>query len=384
MVELSVIVPIYNMEKFLYQCVDSILNQTLKDIEIILVDDGSTDGSGQICEEYVKNNDNIQVLHQKNMGLYGARLAGIKLCSTKYVTFVDADDFIESDAYIHAVDSMRNDMDIILFDIYNYSECLNTKKLCKTVFPYGVYDRDKIRDVIYPHLMWGGSAGYALYPHLVTKVFKKDLLYEAYKLYGNTSQYFGEDTIISYTVIKFAKKIEFVNHAYYNYRARDIGDIPSYISAENFFDEAYSMYKYLRNLFSDEVAILKQVDLLFIEAVNCRKLLYGLSTSSEIRYLFPFDKVEKNKKIVLYGAGKVGKAYYAQLGMINYCKSILWVDKNYEKYHRDDVVSVDNILKSSFDYIVVAVANKEMVKSICEDLISMGIPKESLIMPTLG
>ena len=379
---LSVIVPVYNAEQYLHQCVDSILNQTLKDIEIILVDDGSTDNSGQICDEYEDEFSNIHVVHQKNTGLYGARLAGMEHCKTKYVTFVDADDFIELDAYAHAVEAMSNNIDIILFDIYNYSEQMQVRKKSKTVFPYGVYHRDEIKTIIYPKLIWDGSVGNAIQPHLVTKVFKYELLYKVLNSYNKKSQYYGEDNITTYTAVKIAQTMEFIDHAYYNYRARNIGEIPAYIRSDSFFDEVYSMYNQLRGVFADEKDILKQLDMFYIEAVNLRRKVYGMSASSENRYMFPFDKIEKNKSIVLYGAGEVGKAYRAQLNMVSYCKDILWVDKNYEKYHNSDVVPVDNILNYPFDYIVIAVANKEVADSICEDLSSMGISKEKIIMST--
>lgn len=382
MSDLSVIVPVYNAEKYLHQCVDSILNQTLKDIEIILVDDGSTDDSANICDEYASFHKNIHVIHKKNDGPYGARLIGMKNCRTKYVTFVDADDFINHEAYVHAVDSMANNIDIIMFDIYNYSEQLNIKKLDKTIFPYGIYNRDKIRKVIYPRLILDESGGNGIHPHMVTKIFKFDLLYKVLVMYKNMSQYYGDDNITTYTAVKYAKTIEFINHAYYNYRARDIGVVPPYVLADNFFDEVYWMYNHLRDTFIDEPVVMKQLDLFYIKAVNLRKKVYELSSTSTIRYMFPFDKVEKNKNIVLYGAGEVGKAYKAQISAINYCKSVLWVDKNYKKYHRHDVVSVDNIMNFVFDYIVIAVANVEVANSICEDLIGIGVSKEMFIMPT--
>lgn len=381
MAQLTVIVPIYNTEKYLHQCVDSILNQTMKDIDIILVDDGSTDSSGHICDKYSEQYSNVRVVHQKNMGLYGARLIGMKYCKTQYVTFVDADDFIEMDAYVHALDAMRNNIDIVLFDIYNYSEKMNIKKRSSTVFPYGVYDRRKIREIIFPKLIWNGSLSNALQPYLVTKIFKFDLLYKVLCLYNKTEQYYGEDNITTYAAVKMAESVEFVNHAYYNYRARDVGEIPPYISSDTFFDEAYCLYKYLKNLFVDEADVLRQLDMFYIEAINCRKKIYGMSVSSNIRYIFPFDRVEKSKNIVLYGAGEVGKSYREQLAMLEYSKNILWVDKNYEKYHRDDIVSVDNILEFPYDYIVVAVANKEVVASICKDLFSMGISEEKVVTP---
>ena len=90
----SVIVPVYNVEKYLVQCVDSILNQTYKNIEIILVDDGSTDSSGEICDRYAGSNNNIQCIHKKNQGLGMARNSGIEAASGEYIVFVDSDDYL--------------------------------------------------------------------------------------------------------------------------------------------------------------------------------------------------------------------------------------------------------------------------------------------------
>ena len=90
---LSVVVPVYNVENYLRQCIDSILNQTLQDIEVILVDDGSTDRSAAICDEYAGADSRVKVFHQKNTGLVGARKKGVELSCSTYITFVDSDDF---------------------------------------------------------------------------------------------------------------------------------------------------------------------------------------------------------------------------------------------------------------------------------------------------
>lgn len=97
--KISVIVPVYNVEKFIDRCVESLVNQTFKDIEIILVDDGSTDGSPAICDEWAKKDSRIKVIHKKNGGASDARNAGLDLAKGRYVGFVDSDDFIEPDAY---------------------------------------------------------------------------------------------------------------------------------------------------------------------------------------------------------------------------------------------------------------------------------------------
>ena len=93
---ISVIVPIYNAEKFLHYCIDSILNQTVIDFELILVDDGSTDNSGKICDEYSEKDNRIWVIHKPNGGVSSARNAGIEAAKGEYICFVDSDDFLES------------------------------------------------------------------------------------------------------------------------------------------------------------------------------------------------------------------------------------------------------------------------------------------------
>lgn len=113
---ISVIVPIYNVEQYLRTCIESILSQTYKDLEIILVDDGSPDNSGQICDEYAKMDSRILVIHQKNTGQSGARNTGLNIAKGEYVTFVDADDYIESSAYeILMTEISKNDVDLLLF-----------------------------------------------------------------------------------------------------------------------------------------------------------------------------------------------------------------------------------------------------------------------------
>ena len=99
MPEISVIVPVYNVEPYLRQCIESIQNQTFQDLEIILVDDGSTDGSGKICREYEKNDQRIRVIHKVNGGLGDARNVGLDVAQGGYIGFVDSDDFIDADMY---------------------------------------------------------------------------------------------------------------------------------------------------------------------------------------------------------------------------------------------------------------------------------------------
>ena len=92
---ITVIIPVYNVEKYLKECLESIINQTYKNLEIILIDDGSTDASGEICDEYSKRDNRIRVVHKANGGLSSARNLGLDIANGEYVTFIDSDDYID-------------------------------------------------------------------------------------------------------------------------------------------------------------------------------------------------------------------------------------------------------------------------------------------------
>ena len=121
--EISIIVPVYNVEKYLNKCVDSILNQTFTDFELILVDDESPDNCGNICEEYAKQDSRVKVIHKKNGGLSSARNAGIDIARGKFLGFVDSDDYIAPDMYETLYNNiLKDDADISVCGIYDCYE----------------------------------------------------------------------------------------------------------------------------------------------------------------------------------------------------------------------------------------------------------------------
>ena len=120
---ISVIIPVYNVEDFLCKCVDSVLAQTFKDIEIILVDDGSTDKSGEICDEYAEKDDRIKVIHKENGGLSSARNAGLDIAKGEYIGFVDSDDYISYEMYEKLLcAAKRYSADLVICNIKCFSE----------------------------------------------------------------------------------------------------------------------------------------------------------------------------------------------------------------------------------------------------------------------
>ncbi len=121
--KISIIVPVYNVEKYIHKCVDSILNQTFKDFELILIDDGSTDSSGKICDEYGELDERVIVIHKENGGQSTARNAGINIARGEYIGFVDSDDWIEVDMYKILYDTcVYNDADMCLTGVNEVDE----------------------------------------------------------------------------------------------------------------------------------------------------------------------------------------------------------------------------------------------------------------------
>ena len=117
---ISVIVPIYNTELYLKRCIDSIIQQTYTNLEIILINDGSPDTCGEICEEYKQKDNRIIVIHQENQGLSGARNSGVKIATGDYISFVDSDDYLDTTAYEKIICFiLENNLDIVCFGYYN-------------------------------------------------------------------------------------------------------------------------------------------------------------------------------------------------------------------------------------------------------------------------
>ena len=144
---ISIIVPVYNVEKFLIQCVESICNQTHKDIEIILVDDGSTDSSSQICDELAQKDRRVIVIHKENGGSTSARNAGLKVSKGEYVGFVDSDDWIEPNMYERLLNlCVSEHADVAIGSRYinhekdEYKDTLNV--------PIGIFTKEDSENVI--------------------------------------------------------------------------------------------------------------------------------------------------------------------------------------------------------------------------------------------
>lgn len=383
MSKLSVVVPLYNQEKYIEQCLKSIQNQKIEGLNIIVVDDGSTDDSGRICDALAENDSRISVIHQENKGLAGARYAGIKFSNSEYVTFVDADDFIEANAYDEAMEFINKDYDQIFYEISRYYENGEAKREYH-VIEEGIYDRERITNEIYPKLIWDFERKTpGIECSQCVRIVKRNLLLDAYKNLNGKSFYYGEDIVITYPLMKKIQKLAVISKSYYMHRQRENGAAPEYIKTSGYFDEIAGMYKYLREKMNDNsyFDFNRQIDYMYMYSVCLKKWGYNDFEYSR-DFLFPFNKVPLGRKVILYGAGLVGKTYYDQLTRLSYCSELLWVDLNAERInniHVKPITELDEEKYKAFDNVVIALENKNIVKQVNAFLQTKGYSSSKIV-----
>lgn len=217
---LSVIVPVYNGEQYLKQCLDSIINQSYSDFELILVNDGSKDGSGNICDEYAKKHSNIKVIHKENGGVTAARRDGLNLASGRFVTFVDCDDWIDSDMYEKMLaKAEKYNVEAVICSIVYETE--NGPVKHRNTVESGLYDKNKLKKAFYPKILFDYDVCLpGVNPSLCNKIFKKERLDNVVFNVNDTISY-GEDALCTYPTLMDTDSVFVMDTPFYHYRKND-------------------------------------------------------------------------------------------------------------------------------------------------------------------
>lgn len=302
---ISVIVPIYKVEEYLNRCVESIVNQTYKNLEIILVDDGSPDQCPEICDQWEKKDTRIRVIHKQNGGLSDARNAGMKIMNGEYVAFVDSDDWLEVTMY----EKMVTLLEIYHADIcecgfqksseITVSEFLSSKSALK------VYDKIQAMKAVVEE---------EIQPVVWNKIYKTKLIKDLHFVKGK----YNEDEYWTYLAVDRAKKIIKVEDAYYHYFFRENSIINETYSLRRLdgLDARYERMKYLQKY--PEIYTIAKQRLIFQCMYHYQKGLKNLSGSelkqlkARIRNIFsniPITKSDvqsySSKEKVWYYLGKI-------------------------------------------------------------------------------
>ena len=211
----SIIIPIYNVERFLSKCLDSVINQTYTNLDILLVDDGSPDESGKICEEYAYRDKRITTIHKNNEGVVQARITGFKYSKGEYITFVDADDYIAKDAIeILVTNALQNNVDLVVAS--HYVETASKIELDKRTTRLGLYNKEDITELLKFKFLFDGAIGRSGFPlYLWGKIFKKQFLLG--KLEKGEGISFAEDIISVFATMQEIKSMLVIKEPIYYY-----------------------------------------------------------------------------------------------------------------------------------------------------------------------
>ena len=262
---LSIIVPVYNVENFLPKCLDSILKQSFDCFECILIDDGSTDNSGSICDEYVNRDNRFKVFHKNNSGRSNARNFGIDNSIGKYITFVDSDDYIDENTYFSVFEVInREKVDACCFGINRFS---NNSIVSEVKFHDKGLTKNFINSDVYMH-------------SVCNKVFNRKIV-DSNNIRFDSDLTVCEDMLFTLKVLAFCRKVYYLNKNFYYYRFNELSESKITYSEVELRDYKVS-YDRL-NLFCEQNGFVKR----FNKFLKYRELYYSIQYLINPKYYAP-------------------------------------------------------------------------------------------------
>ena len=376
----SVIVPIYNAEAFLPKCLDSILAQTLNQIEIICVNDGSTDESRNILKKYAEKNEQIRILDKENGGLVSARKAGVSVATGMYVGFVDADDWIEAGMYerLYHIASQHN-ADIVTSGYIQEGNYISVGY--DNIAP-GVYTENRM-DYLRNNTIFNlEKCDKGICASLCFKLFKAEIMKNIiYQIPNDITT--SEDRVTSLTFLLHCRRAAVLHEAYYHYVMHHTSMMHSVDT--NYLMRLNTTYQYLISLyshpnFSDKMRV--QVELYITQfAIKGINTWLGFKNHN-LMWIDSYwmDYLPEGSKVAIYGAGDLGMKYYQQITASKKLTFSGCVDFGYErmKGFPFDVWNPTELLHRSYDVLVITIKNSAVADEVKTRLISLGIKEESI------
>lgn len=367
---ISVVVPVYNTEKFLRRCLDSILAQTYPSIEMILVDDGSADRSGRICDEYARKYENVKVIHKTNSGSIGARKEGVRCAKGEYVGFVDSDDWIAPQMYENLFTVMRNEnADLAV------TNCIEENGgsiwECRAERKGGICSEEGIVSLLHDTFSTYHNGSMV---SMCNKLYKKSRALRVMSRIDERIRY-GEDALFNFIYLLDCERVYFSESASYHY-VKNLNSV-CHSKYDNFLESTDQLYKSALEAIKEhpkfcelKISLDKYISKLLCAGIN---RFMGLEEQAHIPfYVLSPDILEKEKKrIVLYGAGRVGREFYGQIQNSEKMRLVLWVDKEAEEIKDtcEKIRPVSQIKRVEYDYVIVAVKAEEIAMDIAEHLV---------------
>lgn len=373
----SVEIPIYNAESTLRRCVDSVLEQTYRNLEIILVNDGSTDSSEKICDEYSSVDSRIIVIHKEHEGIVSTRKNAAKVMTGEYVAFLDADDWMEKDCIENLVKKQsESDGDIVCASYYlNLGD---EQRLVNNGLNSGIYSPSEICE----KMIFISDFQYGIHPHLWNKLVDKNL-YVSRQLGLDNQIVAGDDAAVLYPLILQSKKVCITEIAGYHY-VQTSGSITKRRETNE-----YNRIKLLFNQMEKDITEFwignnkedaKKNVKRFINCISLFRCLEFVDDSSDGYYLKPWNGIQAEDRVVVYGAGGCGTEVYRYLKDKCKISIVLWIDKNSNYYQKRGlpVSDIGSIRNAKYDKVIISHTEKRIANQMMNYLLEQGVNRNKI------
>lgn len=434
MKKVSIIIPCYNVEKYIRQCLDSVIAQTYTNWEVICVDDGSSDFTSIIITEYVDRDSRIKLLEQKNQYAGVARNNGLSIAKGEYIVFIDGDDFLRKDMLeLLVTKAEQTKADIVLCDAFFYDDLsgviseplyvLNRNLLnqvgeefCSAEIPLNIFEvcwsvpwnkifrkefllktELKFQNIKRHNDEYFNTIALIL-ANKITSVQDRLIYYrrnlpnslQAYNTQGTT------DYSMYYAMLAIKKKLEQIDsEGKYESAFRDkcIVTLVNILKKQKNYVNYEEIYNRINEEWIESLGIVddyesrysfQQSQLKKIKKMSAKEYLFEQYITQETmksRFVFPFQEVGNSKNIIIYAAGKKGKAFFSQVMEQDYYNIVAWVDKYFEQYQSRGlpVKDIETIRNIRYDKIVLAIDDPQISKEVREMLIEMDVPQNKII-----
>ena len=341
--EISVIVPVFNKEKYLKKCIESILNQDIKNIELILVNDGSSDNSGLICDSYSKKDSRVKVIHKENQGVSTARNIGIKNAKGKYISFIDSDDWIDKDMYKEILNIFyTQDVDFVKCSakiVYN-----NNGMKGPTNIDGGFYSKDKIKSYIYPRLVISEQLATNAVVSASTCVYNRKFINDNNIFFDEEMRHF-EDLMFNVNVIlKSNSFYHMADNYFYNYVFNEES------ASKKFNPRKWEYFKESHKIMRKNLIANKEYD--FSNQLNLFLVNLAYISSEDARVLDGYKNRYKYVKLIMNNKELIEAYKNVSIKNINWKRKVLYMLIKYRLANIYTIISYKHKLMSNINGLI--------------------------------
>lgn len=373
---ISIIVAIYQVGDFLDRCIESLISQTYENLQIILVDDGSTDNSHIVCEKYAEIDSRIEIYYKNNGGLVSARKFGLSLAKGEYVAFVDGDDYVDRNMYRELYKAIYNTH----FDFVNSGYKIRHIGMKNEIVHANSFNWSVTKDGNNVDLIdacfFGKVKEKYVCPSIWSKLFRSDFIKNSYVLVPDKQNY-GEDIISLFCCLAKCTSFLSIEKSFYYYCVREgslsnIRNEKKFRSELKLYDSIFDVNEKMDKPYDDSrlyMRIREKVKDLLLSTT------YMENTEGIVQYYIEDIIALEDRKTLIYGAGVVGKSYFLQLSTNERCSVIGMIDKYVReiKGFNVNIFTMSEIGELMYDVILIAIRDKQEANKIKDELIGKGV-----------